>query len=186
MPVPTLESERLILRPLTEADLPAVFAYASDPEVTRYMLFETHADLADTRFFLEELVFPGYAEGIPSALAICERGAPEWALGTISLNWRSEENREMELAYALARPRWGQGIVSEAAALMRDFAFAHFPVERLMARCAVENVGSAKIMARIGMRHEGTHRHVVFRRGSFVDHHVYAILREEWEALQAA
>jgi ribosomal-protein-alanine N-acetyltransferase len=50
---PTLETERLILRRLSMDDAEDIFAYASDPEVPRYMLWEVHESIEDTKGFID-------------------------------------------------------------------------------------------------------------------------------------
>ena len=51
--LPTLETDRLILRKMKSDDAEAVFAYASDPEVTRYVIWETHRSIEDSEAFLD-------------------------------------------------------------------------------------------------------------------------------------
>ena len=58
---PTLETDRLILRPVMPADATAVFLYSSNPAVTRFTLFETHQTLDDSRWFAEEYTRSRYA-----------------------------------------------------------------------------------------------------------------------------
>ena len=66
---PRLETERLVLRKITPGDAAAVFAYASDPEVTRYVLWETHRSVEDSRAFLA-LTQGKYEAG----------GEPDWGI----------------------------------------------------------------------------------------------------------
>jgi [ribosomal protein S5]-alanine N-acetyltransferase len=56
--VPTLTTSDLVLRPLREADAPALFAFTSDPEVTQYVLWPTHRDLTQTQQFIRRLTAP--------------------------------------------------------------------------------------------------------------------------------
>ncbi len=60
--LPELETERLLLRKMRLDDARAMFAYASDPEVTRYVLFETHRSIEDSRAFLR-YAEEGYERG---------------------------------------------------------------------------------------------------------------------------
>jgi ribosomal-protein-alanine N-acetyltransferase len=54
------------------------------------------------------------------------------------------------------------------------------PVNRIQAHCKLENVASAKVMEKIGMQFEATHRQRVFSKNRFWDMKVYAILKEDW------
>src|SRR5919202_331418 len=67
--LPTLETDRLILRKMTLDDAEAVFAYASDPEVTRYVIWDAHRSIEDSRAFLE-LTVQKYESG----------GEPDWGI----------------------------------------------------------------------------------------------------------
>ena len=67
--LPMLETDRLILRKMTPDDAEAVFAYASDPEVTRYVIWETHRSIEDSRAFLD-LATSKYRSG----------GEPDWGI----------------------------------------------------------------------------------------------------------
>src|SRR3712207_4904035 len=109
---PRLETERLVLRKMTLDDAGAVFAYASDPEVTRYVLWETHRSVEDSRAFLD-LTERKYEGG----------GEPDWGMaykgdgrfvGTCGFVGWNREHARAELGYVL-NPRYrGRGLVPEA------------------------------------------------------------------------
>ena len=60
--------------------------------------------------------------------------------------------------------------------------FRAFDVERVQARCKVENVASARVMEKLGMRYEGTLRSLVFHGGRYWDVEYRSVLRGEWAA----
>jgi ribosomal-protein-alanine N-acetyltransferase len=176
----TLSTPRLILRAVDESDLGAIFAYASNPNVTRYTLFETHQSLDDTRAFLRDHVWPSYARQIPSPMGICLRDNPGWLIGTLGCSWNTLANKTMELGYALAEESWGRGIAAEAARSLVDHLFATFPeLVRVQAHCMAENAASARVMEKIGMSFEGRLRQATFRRGRSWDMLIYSVLRSE-------
>jgi [ribosomal protein S5]-alanine N-acetyltransferase len=178
---PTLTTSRLILRTIKESDLDGLFAYASNPNVTRYTLFETHQSLDDTRAFLRDRVWPAYAEKHASPLAICFKNRPDRLIGAIGCFWASRPNKTMELGYVIAEEFWGRGIVAEAAKALLDNTFATYhDVVRIQAHCMAENLASARVMQKIGMKFEGTLRQAVFRRGKSWDMLMYSALRHEW------
>ncbi len=179
---PTLETGRLILRAIGESDLDGLFAYASNPNVTRYTLFETHQTLDDTRVFLTERVWPAYAERMISPLAICFKSDPQRLIGTVGCFWSTEANKTMELGYVLAEEFWGRGIVAEAARALVDQVFSTSDdLVRVQAHCMAENLASARVMQKLGMTFEGTLRQATFRRGRSWDMCIYSVLREEWQ-----
>ncbi|MEB3327887.1 MAG: GNAT family N-acetyltransferase [Candidatus Sericytochromatia bacterium] len=183
--LPPLTTPRLALRALTLADAPAIFAYAQDPEVSRYTLWEPHRTEADSEAFLRDYVFPRYAEGLPEPYGVTLRG-DDRVMGTVGCFAVTRDRRTMELAYALARPLWGQGLVVEAARAVLDQVFATFPVERLQCRCKVENVASARVMEKLGLQREGVLRSALHHRGRDWDMAYYAVLRGEWPGAPGA
>ena len=175
--LPTLETERLILRKMTPNDVGAVFAYASDPEVARYVLWETHRSIEDSRAFVE-LVVSRYESG----------GEPEWGIvykgdhrfvGTCGIvSWEPEHARA-ELGYALSREYWGRGLMPEAVCAMISFGFGRMGLNRIEARCIAENSASARVMQKAGMTCEGTLRQRERIKGKYRDMEIYSILRGE-------
>lgn len=172
-----LETNRLILRKMTLDDAEAVFAYASDPEVTRYVIWETHLSIEDSRAFLD-LVTTKYQSG----------GEPEWGIvykgdhrfvGTCGIvSWEPYHARA-ELGYALSRDYWGRGLMAEAVGAMISFGFKEMNLNRIEARCIAENTASARVMEKAGMLYEGTLRQRELIKGEYRDTKVYSILRDE-------
>lgn len=176
---PTIETRRLILRPLTMADDEAIYAYGKDPEVTKYVLFETHASIEDSRIFISS-VLDSYANATePSTLAIVIK-SENLLIGTIGyLNWEKIHKR-IEIGYASAREHWNKGYTTEAAQALVDHLFRTTDLVRIEARCEPENIGSWQVMEKIGMRCEGILRKHVFANGRHRDMKLYSILRDDW------
>ena len=174
--LPALETERLILRKMTLNDVEAVFAYASDPEVSRYTLWETHRSIEDSRAFLK-LTTQKYENG----------GEPDWGIvykgngclvGVCGLvNWEAEHARA-EIGFVLSREYWGHGFMPEAVRAMFRFGFERMNLNRIEARCIAENAASARVMEKAGMVYEGTLRQREYIKGAYRDIKLYAILKE--------
>lgn len=177
---PSLETERLILRAVTEADAPAILEYASNPKVARLTAWEPHRTLDDTFQFIHEYVAGRYALKVPEPLVITQKDNPGKTIGTVGCFWASEKNKTMELAYALSEPFWGRGLVVEAARAVVDHVFRNYDVNRVQAHCKAENLASARVMEKLGMKYEGTVRSGVILKGQVWDMKYYAVLREEW------
>ena len=97
------------------------------------------------------------------------------------LNWFPKHARA-ELAYALARKYWGRNYTTEAARGVVDFGFRIMQLHRIEARCRIENVASARVMEKLGMKFEGVLRGYLFIKGAHHDFKLYSILRREWDA----
>ncbi len=179
---PTLETPRLILRPVSAADAGAVFLYASNPAVTRFTLFETHRSIDDSRWFVTDYVRSRYVSREPDPLAVALKDDPlRRMVGALGAHWVSQPNGTMELGYSLAEPYWGRGLTTEAAGAVTDHVFTEYPVERLQARVFVGNEPSGKVLERLGFQQEGVLRSLVFRRGRHWDIVMYGLVRPEWE-----
>lgn len=180
---PVLETDRLILRPITAADAPAVFLYASNPNLTRFTLFETHETIDDSRWFTTDYVRSRYASREPDPFGIVLKDDPvPTVIGSLGAHWASQPNGTMEFGYAIAEPYWGRGLVAEAARALVRYVFTEYAVVRLQARVILGNDASERVLAKLGFTREGVLRSFVLRRGRFWDVVMYSLLRAEWEA----
>jgi len=175
---PRLETRRLVLRGWEPADATAIFSYASDPEVARYVSWERHVSPRDAQTFLDRQVAAAY-EREELDYAIAERHAPERAIGGIGLRWRWRDDLVMELGYVLARRHWGKGLMPEAGRELIDHAFSTTPVERIFAPIFTENVKSWRAAAKMGLRLEGVLRSSLKLRGRRWDQAIYAVVRSD-------
>jgi ribosomal-protein-alanine N-acetyltransferase len=179
MPIPVLETERLRLRPFSAEDDVAVFALASDPDVARFVRFEAHRSIEETRAFLE-MVERHYAEGNAFAWAVvlCENGE---LIGSCGFPHRSPERNSAEIGYWLGRPYWGQGYAVEAAYAMIRFGFEQAGLERIEAKCFVTNHAGQRVIEKLGLALEGTESSEMIK-GGYPELRLYGISREEWRA----
>ncbi len=170
---PLLESSVLTLRALRVDDAPAVFAYASDPEVARYTLWPHHESEDQTRSFLRMLTGPD----ILSWAILLREGAQ--LEGIVFLHSLSRHHQRAEIAFSIARGRWGRGIATEAARLVLRFSFEHFGLNRVEATCMPGNAASRRVLEKLGMSREGRMRRSHFRYDGFHDMDLFSILRDE-------
>ncbi len=178
--LPEIQTDRLVLRKMRPNDAEAVFAYASDPEVSRYVLWETHRSIQDSRAFLD-LILAGYESGGDPNWGIVYKG-DERFIGTCGFVNYSREHARAELGYVLSRGYWGWGLMPEAVRAMIRFGFQRMGLNRIEARCMAENTASARVMEKAGMTREGTLREHELIKGAFRDMKRYSILRREFEA----
>lgn len=174
----TLKTERLVLRQLSEADAEDMFEYASDPKVTEYLSWPYHRSIDDTRKFLS-LVEENYQEGEFYEWGIVLK-ATNKLIGTCGYTRLYPNHHRGEIGYALSRKYWGQGIMTEAAAAVVSYGFNQLGLNRIEAHCRVANIGSAKVLEKLGMKYEGTLRQYFRIKGEYHDLKLYAILKEDW------
>ena len=178
--LPTLSTDRLVLRALAPADVPALFAIFGDPVVCRYWsrpalpdlhaAAELQADIA--RHFAARTLFQwGIAERETSVV-----------VGTCTLADLSPEHRRADVGFALGRAAWGRGYVSEALPRLLRFAFDVLRLHRLEADVDPRNARSIRALERVGFAREGYLRERYHLHGEVQDAIVYGLLRREWAA----
>jgi [ribosomal protein S5]-alanine N-acetyltransferase len=181
--IPEMETERLRLRKVTQADADDMFAYASDPEVARLSTWEPHRDLADTRATIERML-GWYADGYGGPWGL-ELKETRHLIGTCGFAVVPEHYRA-ELGYAIGRDWWNRGLMSEAVQAAIDYGFGELGLNRIEARCMPENIPSSRVMEKCGMSWEGTLREQIYVKDRFDTLHIYSILRREWAATRGA
>jgi ribosomal-protein-alanine N-acetyltransferase len=148
-----LETRRLLLRHLEAADLPALYALYRDPEVRRYFPDGTRT-LEQTRQELEWFIngHPHHPELGLWATVEKESGAFLGRCGL--LPWSIEGRCEIELAFLIEKQRWGQGLGTEAALGIVEYARSALALPRLICLITPGNERSVSVATRVGMRFE--------------------------------
>ena len=148
-----LETERLILRRLTLDDLDALFALYRDPEVRRYFP-EGTLTYEETKEELEWIIDFQYGQHGFGLWATIHKETGKF-LGRCGLiPWTIEGYSEVEVAYLLDKAYWGQGLATEAALAIVDYAFEQLQLPRLICMFYPENTASANVARKMGMTFE--------------------------------
>lgn len=176
--LPLLETERLLLRPVTLNDVSDLFSYASDPELTLYLPWPAHKSKEDSRQIIEEWLL-AYQTNQPAPWGIIDRSTKK-LIGTIGFVAYKPDDYRAELGYALSRIYWGQGFMLEAARTVIEYGFEH-GLNRIYAFADPNNKRSQRVLEKVGMVCEGTLRECVFQKGQFCDQKLYSILKREWK-----
>ncbi len=153
MKTPVIETERLLLRPMTIADAEAVFAnWTSDPDVARFMRWERHKSVSDTREWLTCEEASVESDAVYNwGFVLKETGELIGSGGLVFV----EAKGMYELGYNLMKKYWNQGIATEAARRMIDFG-----IDELRQTCfycchATDNPASGRVMTKAGFRYRG-------------------------------
>jgi ribosomal-protein-alanine N-acetyltransferase len=152
--VKILETDRLVLRRLVPGDLDSLFALYRDADVRRYFP-EGTLTYEETR---EELEW--FLDGHPShpelgLWATVHKASDEFIGRCGLLPWTLRDRHEVEVAYLLAKQYWGQGLATEAAHAIAEYAFGHLGLSRLVCMIDPENLASIQVATKIGMSLEG-------------------------------
>jgi RimJ/RimL family protein N-acetyltransferase len=175
--IPTLTTERLVLRPLEERDAEVFCGLLQDPEVVRFIGDGTIPSREDcwraVAAWLGHWVLRGYG---PWAVTDRESGAFMGRVGIhFPYGWP-----QPELAYTLGKPFWGRGYATEACRAALDWAFTERDFPELVSLIYPENARSIRVATKLGetLRGESSlHGNPLL---------LYAITRAEWGAANGA
>ena len=152
MRTPILETERLLLRPMTVNDAESAFAnWTNDPDVARFMRWERHKDVSETREWLAS------EEALVESDAIYNWGFVQKSTGELigSGGLIFVEDREMyELGYNIMKNCWNRGFATEAAKRIIDFGRDTLGQKRFFCCHAKDNPASGKVMTKVGFRYQ--------------------------------
>lgn len=168
-----MESERIILRPLSLEDAEDLYEFTADEETTRF-IYEPYKDLDQAKRVLANY----YLKEPIGKYAIVLKESNKM-IGVIEFRVH-EETKGGELGYTLSRHYWGKGYMTEAGKLILELAFKVLEIERVFAATDIRNTASARLMSRLGMKHEGTLRRNHMIKGVLTDSVNYSILKEEY------
>ena len=180
--VPAIETERLILRKLELADAEDLFRYASEPAVSRFMPWNVHKTIEETKRFLA-FILDAYEQQrkLTWAIELKETGK---MIGTIDyVSWQPKRSKA-EMAYTLSHEYWGRGLMKEAAEGLLAFGFKEMGLNKVEAPIMLENAQSRRLAEKLGMKLEGVARDHMVIKGDFVDLAMYSLLKSEFSATQ--
>jgi RimJ/RimL family protein N-acetyltransferase len=157
---------RLTLRDLVAADEAAVHAYASDPVVTRFLVWGPNT-AEDTRHFIGESIASSLNPDRTSFDLAVIHNDSQRLIGGAALRVTDIGNFEGEIGYVFGREFWSRGYATETAQTLLRFGFDRLALQRVCATCDAENHASARVLQKAGMTFEG--RVLVAVRGSWRD-----------------
>jgi len=148
MQTPILETERIILRPLELSFADDMFNnWTSDPEATKYMMFNTQTSVEETKDFVR-MVEAEHAGGNSYNWGFFLKETGE-IFGSGGIDY-SEERKMYILGYIIRKSLWNKGLTTEAAKAMIDFAVYEAGITTIFSCHAKENIYSGKVMEKVG------------------------------------
>jgi ribosomal-protein-alanine N-acetyltransferase len=175
----TLETERLILRKFSPDDAEPMYRnWASDPEVSRTVMWQTHDSLEATQkviaSWVEDYESPAKYEW---AIVLRSLGEPIGSIAAMSAN---DDVRAVTVGYNIGKAWWGNGYVTEALNMVIRFLFEEVGLNRIQADYLTINPASGAVMRKCGLKFEGIKRQCIFSKGKIYDLAMYAILAEDY------
>ncbi len=174
-----LETERLILRKFTMADVNAAFNnWTNDEKVTKFLRWPTHTELGITESVIKDWI-ANYERADFYQWAIVPKDINE-PIGTISAFDIDERTQKLHIGYCIGSKWWHQGFTSEAFTAIIPFFFETVGVNRIESQHDPENPNSGKVMQKCGLKYEGTLRQADWSNKGIVDACMYSILATEY------
>ncbi|MFC9558107.1 GNAT family N-acetyltransferase [Agromyces sp. NPDC056965] len=178
LPTPTLEAERLRLRPFDDADADDLYALQSDAHVLRYWDSPPWTDRDSVARFMAGCRRMA-DEGSGARVAI-ERTSDRAFVGWCTFNSWNPDFRSASLGYCLDQAAWGHGYATEAARVLLRWGFDTLDLNRVQAETDTRNAASARVLEKLGFQREGTLREDCIVNGDVSDSWVYGLLRRDW------
>ncbi|MCA9731159.1 MAG: GNAT family N-acetyltransferase [Deferribacteres bacterium] len=176
---PSLQTERLLLRPFSTGDAKTVQRLANCKEVTSttlqlpypYRLHHAEEWIATHQSLYQE------KQQVIFAVTLIDT---KELVGAIGMRY-DKVHENAEIGYWIGHDFWNKGFATEAARAMVEFGFGKMALHRIYAHFMVHNPASGKVMKKLGMQFDGIMREHVKKDGEFIDLHLYSILRKEWQ-----
>jgi RimJ/RimL family protein N-acetyltransferase len=170
-----IETDRLIVRELSDSDWVLVQEYASDNEVVKYENWGPNSE-AQTKEFLSFAIRASQE----SPRHVFEFGVTlksnDALIGACGIRVKDTANKAADMGYTLRKDQWGKGLGTEVAQALIHFGFTQLKLHRIWATCHVDNKASARVLEKAGMQREGLLRKNIFQRGEWRDSYLYAVL----------
>ncbi len=177
-----LETPRLILRPFQDSDLESFAAYRADPEVARYQGWDMPYSVDRAAEFIAEMKAKQPATGNEWYQFAVERNSAPGLIGDCAFHLLEGDQRQAEIGVTLARQHQRQGYAAEAVSRLLDYLFRDLGLHRVIARCDVDNLASARLLECVGMRREGHCVENIWFKGAWGSEYLYAVLQRERKA----
>lgn len=179
-----LETRRLVLRRFADQDLAAFLAYLNDPLVARYQSWESYTEPQARELIEEQKAREPGRPGEWFTFAV-ELKETRTLVGHVALSVKPDDPRQAEMGFTFAREYQGRGLAREAAERVLGYVFETLGLHRVVGVTDCENVRSAALLERLGLRREAHFVENIWFKGAWGSEYLYAILRREWETKRA-
>jgi RimJ/RimL family protein N-acetyltransferase len=179
-----IRTKRLVLRDFEETDWKAVYHYASDLEVVRYMDWGPNTE-EETKSFIQRAITHQKEQPRRTYTLAIVLKSDNTLIGGCGIYVSNPDNKEGWIGYCLNRDFWGQGYATETAEALLKFGFDQLKLHRIFATCDPANIASASVLEKIGMKREGHLREHKWAKGKWHDSLLYALLDHEWKQRRA-
>ena len=173
--IPELTTKRLLLRKIEAKDLSDVYDYASNPEVSKYLLWSYHRSASYTKKYLK-FIDKLYKKGDFFDWGIVFDGK---LIGTVGFSRIDVFNNAAEIGYVLNQKYWGRGIAAEAVGAILEFGFERLALDRIEAIFISDNVQSKRVLDKCGLHLYKNDSMII--KGETRNVQIFYITKDEYE-----
>ena len=171
-----ITTKRLELRPIEFRDLDTIHALHSLPETDEYNTLGIPDNIETTRSIIEPWIADNKRIEVRNYTLVIELKLGKKFIGLFGLRLGHEKYNRAEVWYKVHPDYWNQGYATEALKAVLQFGFDTLGVHRIEAGCAVDNIGSVKVLEKAGMTREGRGRKILPLESGWSDNFQYSIL----------
>lgn len=176
---PTIETERLKLRPMSVNDSVSLFNILSDRDVTKDMGVDPFVKVEQAQGlinFMNDL----FERNVAFRCGVV-RKEDDALIGTCGYNgWETNRGSRGEIAYDLGKPYWRKGYATEVVNALIKFGFETMGLYRIEAFTNLDAVPSANLLHKLGFREEGVLRGYTSFHGEFWDQRCFSLIKTDW------
>ncbi len=171
-----LITERLNLRPVTGLDVEKIHELNSLAETERFNTSAIPENIEETSMLCEKWIVENNKENSRHYTFAVELTDQKQFIGLISINLGKEKYRNAEVWFKFHHHFWNKGYGTEALKKIIEFGFKHLKLHRIEAGCAINNIGSIRVLEKAGMLREAHTRKLLPLKSGWSDNYGYAIL----------
>lgn len=170
---------RLKLQLISHSDLEFIHKLLSHEETDRYNALGIPASLEETISMVASWISENQQETIVNRTWLVEDLSNNEKIGLFGLKLSNNKYKRGEVWYKIHPNHWGKGFATEALNRVLDFGFKECNLHRIQAGCAVENIGSIRVLEKVGMIKEGRGRQLLPLKSGWSDNFEYSILETD-------
>ena len=176
-----VRGERVYLRAAERTDIPLFVRWLNDADTASFLSIRSPMSVVMEERWFDQMVAAQGKESYHFVICMLEDDRP---IGTVGLFNLDTVNGNAGIGISIGeKDLWGQGLGTDAMLALLDFGFGQLRLERMWLDVYDYNERARRSYEKCGFVLEGTQRHAVYKLGRFIDVHLMAILRSEWEAL---
>ena len=174
-----LSTARTRLRLIESSDLDSIHELHSLPETDKYNTLGIPYSIEETKSVIEPWILVNESSSGRNYTFAIENKTDNGFIGLFGLKLGAEKYKRAEVWYKIHPDYWNKGIATEVLASIIDYGFSELKLHRIEAGCAVENIGSIKVLEKVGMIREGRRRQILPLKSGWSDNFEYAILETD-------